>query len=127
MVAVQRDYKDRGVGFVAVNPNDDRDYPEDSYQNMVKRAREKGFNFPYLRDESQSLAKSLSAVCTPEVFVFDKDRKLVYHGRIDDSRDPAKVKTHDLRNALDAITAGNKPPVAETRPFGCSVKWRRGE
>jgi thiol-disulfide isomerase/thioredoxin len=124
MIAIQRDYKDRGVGFVAVNSNYDRDYPEDSYENMVKRAKEKGFNFPYIRDETQSLAKALSAVCTPEVFVFNRERKLVYHGRIDDNRDSAIVTTHDLRNALDAITAGKKPAVTETRPFGCSVKWR---
>jgi len=124
MIAIQRDYKDRGVGFVAVNSNYDRDYPEDSYENMVKRAKEKRFNFPYIRDETQSLAKALSAVCTPEVFVFDRQRKLVYHGRIDDNKDPTKVTTHDLRNALGAITGGKKPAVAETRPFGCSVKWR---
>ena len=111
--------------MVAVNSNDDKDYPEDSYENMIKRAEEKGFNFAYIRDEDQSLARALSAVCTPEIFVFDKERRLVYHGRIDDSRDPAKVTTHDLRNTLDAVTAGNNPSVAETRPLGCSVKWRR--
>jgi len=125
MIAMQRDYMDRGVGFVAVNSNYDKDYPEDSYENMVNRAKEKEFNFPYVRDEDQSLARALSAVCTPETFVFDKVRKLVYHGRIDDNRDSSKVTTHDLRNALNAVTAGKAPPVAETRPFGCSIKWRR--
>lgn len=125
MIAIQRDYLDRGVSFVAVNSNYDKDYPEDSYESMVKRAKEKGFNFPYIRDEDQSLARALSAICTPETFVFDKERKLVYHGRIDDNRDPSKVTTHDLKSALDAITAGKKPAVAETRPFGCSIKWRR--
>jgi peroxiredoxin len=125
MITIQHDFMDRGVGFVAVNSNYDKDYPDDSYENMVKRAREKGFNFPYIRDEDQTLARALSAVCTPETFIFDKERKLVYHGRIDDNKDQSKVTTHDLRNALDAITAGTKPLVAETRPFGCSVKWRR--
>ena len=124
MIAIQRDYKDRGVGFVAINSNYDKDYPEDSYENMIKRANEKRFNFPYLRDETQSLAKALSAVCTPEIFVFNKERKLVYHGRIDDNRDPTKVTKHDLRNALDAITTGKTPAAVETRPFGCSIKWR---
>ncbi len=124
MISIQRDYENRGVRLVAVNSNDDKDYPEDNYESMIKRSRMKGFNFPYLRDEDQSLAKALSAVCTPEIFAFDKDRKLAYHGRIDDNRDPARVSTHDLRNALDAIVAGKKPPVSETRPFGCSVKWR---
>jgi peroxiredoxin len=125
MVAIQRDYQQHGVRLVAVNSNDDTDYPEDSYENMVKRAEEKGFNFPYIRDPDQSLARALSAICTPEIFVFDKERRLVYHGRIDDNRDPANVTTHDLRNALDTVAVGKKPPVAETRPFGCSVKWRR--
>lgn len=125
MIAIQRDYKQRGVGLVAVNSNDDKDYPEDSYENMIKRAKEKGFNFPYIRDKDQSLARALSAVCTPEIFVFDRERRLVYHGRIDDNRDPSMATTHDLRNALDAVSAGKKPPAAETRPFGCSVKWRR--
>lgn len=124
IIAIQRDYKHRGVGFVAINSNYDKDYPEDNYENMIKRANEKHFNFPYLRDETQSLAKALSAVCTPEIFVSNKDRKLVYHGRVDDNRDPTKVTRHDLRNALDAITAGKTPTAAETRPFGCSVKWR---
>jgi len=126
MIAIQRDYKDRGVRFVAINSNDDKDYPEDSYESMIKRAKEKGFNFPYIRDEDQSLAKALSAVCTPEIFLFDKDRRLSYHGRIDDNRDPARVTMHDLRNALEAVTSGRRPPIAETRPFGCSVKWRQG-
>jgi Redoxin len=124
MIAIPRDYMDRGVGFVAVNSNYDKDYPEDNYENMIKRAKEKRFNFPYIRDEDQSLARALSAVCTPETFVFDKARQLVYHGRIDDNKESSKVTTHDLRNALDDITAGKKPSVAETRPFGCSIKWR---
>lgn len=125
MISIQHDYKDRGVRLVAVNSNDDKDYPDDNYENMIKRSREKGFSFPYLRDEDQSLARALSAICTPEVFVFDKDRRLSYHGRIDDNRDPEKVTTHDLRNALDAIAVGEKPLIAETRPLGCSVKWRQ--
>ena len=125
MIAIQRDFMDRGVGLVAVNSNYDKDYPDDNYENMVKRAREKGFNFPYIRDEDQTLARALSAVCTPETFIFGRERRLVYHGRIDDNKDQSKVTTHDLRNALDAITAGTKPLVAETRQFGCSVKWRR--
>jgi peroxiredoxin len=124
MVGIQNDYMDRGVRLVAVNPNYDSDYPEDSYENMIERAKGKGFNFPYIRDEDQSLAKALSAVCTPEIFVFDKARRLAYHGRIDDNRDASKVTSHDLRNALDAIIVGKNPPITETRPFGCSIKWR---
>ena len=90
---------------------------------MVKRAKEKGFNFPYVRDASQEAAEAYGAVCTPHVFAFDKERKLRYRGRIDDSRDPSGVKSPDLRNALDDMLAGRAVKVADTRPFGCSIKW----
>jgi peroxiredoxin len=123
MVAIQRDYASRGVQLVAVNSNDERAYPEDSLAQMVVRAREKGFNFPYLRDQDQTAVDHYGAVCTPHVFVFDAERKLRYRGRIDDSRDPLKVKSHDLRNALDDLTAGREVRVSDTRPFGCSIKW----
>ena len=124
MVQVQKDYSPKGVTLVAINSNDDSGYPEDSYPNMIKRAREQGFNFPYLRDETQEIAKKYGAICTPHVFAFDQQRRLQYKGRIDDNRNPESVKTKDLRNALDAILAGHKPSVQETRPFGCSVKWK---
>ena len=123
MVAIQRDYASKGVQLVAINANDDKAYPEDSYPEMVKRAKKKGFNFPYLRDPDQKAAESYAAVCTPHVFAFDKERKLRYMGRIDDSRDPSAVKSNDLRNALDDMVAGQAVRVAETRPFGCSIKW----
>jgi len=123
MIAIQRDYAAKGVQLVAINSNDDKTYPEDGYPQMVKRAKEKGFNFPYIRDPDQKAAEDYGAVCTPHVFAFDKDRKLRYRGRIDDSRDPAQVKSHDLRNALDDMAAGKTPKVADTRPFGCSIKW----
>jgi hypothetical protein len=109
---------------VAINPNDEVKYPEDSFEEMVKRAKAKAYVFPYLRDETQDVAKEYNAITTPQIYVFDKQRKLRYHGRVDDSRDPAQVTSQDLRNALDAILAGKSPPVEQTRPFGCSVKWR---
>jgi peroxiredoxin len=124
MVQLQKDYSTKGVLLVAINSNDDVGYPEDSYPNMIKRAADKGFNFPYLRDESQEIAKEYGAICTPHVFAFDQQRHLQYKGRIDDNRNPVLVKTRDLRDALDAILAGRKPEVQETRPFGCSVKWK---
>lgn len=124
MVQLQKDYSERGVTLVAINSNDDSGYPEDSYPNMIKRAKERGFNFPYLRDDTQDIAKKYGAICTPHVFAFDQQRRLQYKGRIDDNRNPESVKTKDLRNALDAILAGHKPSVQETRPFGCSVKWK---
>jgi len=123
MVRLQRDYSGRGVQLVAINSNDDRSYPEDSFPEMVKRARAKGFNFPYLRDESQEVAEAYGAVCTPHTFAFDAGRRLRYRGRIDDSRDPAGVSTHDLRNALDALIEGRPLEVADTKPFGCGIKW----
>jgi len=123
IVSIQRDYASRGVRLVAINSNDDRSYPEDSYPEMVKRAKERGFNFPYLRDEEQFVAEEYGAVCTPHVFAFDKARLLRYRGRIDDSRDPSRVSSHDLRNALDDLLAGRDVRVPDTRPFGCSIKW----
>ena len=124
MVQLQKDYSAKGVTLVAINSNDDSDYPEDSYPNMIKRAKEQGFNFPYLRDETQEVARKYGAICTPHVFAFDQQRRLQYKGRIDDNRNSESVKTKDLRNALDTILAGHKPAVQETRPFGCSVKWK---
>ena len=123
MVAMQRDYAGKGAQLVAINANDDKAYPEDAYPEMVKRAKQKGFNFPYLRDPDQKAAEAYGAVCTPHVFAFDKDRRLRYRGRIDDSRDPKQVKSPDLRNALDDMLAGRNPKVSDTRPFGCSIKW----
>ena len=123
MVSIQRDYAAKGVQFVAINSNDDKAYPEDSFPEMVKRAREKGFNFPYLRDESQKVVEAYGGVCTPHVFAFDRSRKLRYRGRIDDSKEESKVTTRDLRNALDDLVAGRAVRVPDTRPFGCSIKW----
>jgi len=123
MVAIQREYGAEGVQLVAINSNDESSYPEDSFPEMVKRAKEKGFNFPYLRDQSQSVVDAYGAVCTPHVFAFDKERRLRYRGRIDDSRDPKAVTVNDLRNALDDLLASREVKVPETRPFGCSIKW----
>lgn len=123
MVAIQRDYEARGVQLVAINSNDVDANPDDSFPKMVERARTRGFNFPYLRDETQKVVESYGGVCTPHVFAFDSARVLRYRGRIDDSRDAEKVTSHDLRNALDDLLAGRDVRVPDTRPFGCSIKW----
>ena len=123
MISIQRDYAGKGVQSVAINSNDDKQYPEDSFPEMVKRSREKGFNFPYLRDESQKVVEDYGGVCTPHVFAFDANRRLRYRGRIDDSKEESKVTTHDLRNALDDLAMGREVRVPDTRPFGCSIKW----
>lgn len=124
MVKLQHDYSQRGVTLVAINSNDDHNYPEDSFEKMIERSKEKGFNFPYLRDETQEIARKYGAICTPHVFAFDGQRTLKYKGRIDDNRNAIQVKSNDLRNALDSILTGQTPTVQETRPFGCSIKWK---
>ena len=124
-VEFQRDYGDKGVILIAINPNDDKKYPEDSFENMKIRARERGFNFPYLRDETQEVARAYGAERTPEVFVLDEKRILRYHGRIDDNvYEPDKVRHKYLRDAVDAILEGREVPIKETEPVGCTIKWK---
>jgi peroxiredoxin len=124
MIEIQRDYHDSGVRVVAISSNDAEHYPEDSFEEMKARAQRQGFNFDYLYDEDQSIARALGSSRTPEVFLFDHDRRLVYHGAIDDSRDERAVTQHYLRDALDALLAGEQAPVTETPPVGCTVKWK---
>lgn len=125
MIAIQKDYQERGVALVAINPNDETRYPADSLGNMVKRAQAAGFNFPYLRDGTQRVARAYGATRTPEVFVLDGDRRLAYHGRIDDNEhEPSLVASHDLRRALDELLDGRPVSVPETTPVGCTVKWK---
>ena len=123
IISIQKDYAGKGVQFVAINSNDDKSYPEDNFPEMVKRATEKGFNFPYLRDASQEVGEAYGGVCTPHAFAFDVGRRLRYRGRIDDSKEESKVTVHDLRNALDDLVAGREVRVPDTKPFGCSIKW----
>jgi hypothetical protein len=91
---------------------------------MVEHAREADYTFDYLHDESQAVARALGSERTPEAFVFDADRALVYHGAVDDNRDEVAVTTHFLRDAIEAALAGDRPPLADTPPVGCTVKWR---
>jgi peroxiredoxin len=122
--AIARDYAERGVRVVAINSNDAANYPEDSFEEMQKRASAQGFAFDYLYDEPQAVARELAAERTPEVFLFDRDRRLLYHGAIDDSRDEEGVSQRYLRNALDAVLSGQEPAVSETPAVGCTVKWK---
>jgi peroxiredoxin len=125
MVALQADYAPKGVTLVAINPNDEAAYPEDSFEKMVQRAKDKGFAFPYLRDESQQTARAYGAERTPEAFLLGPDRTLLYHGRIDDNaKNPAAVTSRDLRRALDEVLAGKPVSVPDTPPVGCTVKWK---
>lgn len=124
MNALQREYRPRGFALVAINSNDAERSPGDSFEAMEARAREQGFSFDYLYDESQEIGRTLGAERTPEVFLFDGDRRLVYHGAIDDSRNADAVTQHYLRDAVEAVLAGGSPPVDDTMPVGCTVKWR---
>jgi len=122
---IQQDYRGKAVSVMAINSNDDVNYPEDSFENMKKRAAEQNFNFLYLRDEDQSIAKAFDATHTPEIFLFNEERKLVYHGKIDDNwQDPDKVVNHYLRNALDEMLEGKEISVHETYSIGCTIKWK---
>ncbi|HET9323781.1 MAG TPA: thioredoxin family protein [Gaiellaceae bacterium] len=124
MNALQEEYGDRGFRLVAINSNDAENYPADSFEAMEARAREQGFNFDYLYDEDQSVARQYGPERTPEVFLFDRDRRLVYHGAIDDSREESEVGERYLRDAIEALLADRDPPVTETRAVGCTVKWK---
>lgn len=125
MVRFHADYAPRGVAMAAINSNETENHPGDSLEHMVERAKEKGFRFPYLRDETQEVAVAYGALRTPHYYVFDQDRKLRYTGRMDDNpRTPGMQRTHELRNAVDALLAGKKPPVEVTNPIGCNVKWK---
>ncbi len=124
MIRLSRDYKAKGVSMIAINSNEDKGHPDDSFEKMKVRAKDKGFPFPYVRDEKQSAALVYGALRTPHFYLFDAERKLRYTGRMDDNPyDAAKVMTHDLKNALDAVLAGKKPAVELTNPIGCNVKW----
>ena len=124
LIAIANDFANKGVCVVAINSNDVSRYPEDSFEAMKARAKERGFSFDYLFDEGQSLARALGAESTPEVFLFDAERKLRYHGAVDNSRDENAVTRSYLREAIDALMAGEDPPVTETDAPGFSVNGR---
>ena len=123
---LQTDYAAKGVSIVAINSNEDTGYPEDSFENMKMRASEQKFNFLYLRDEDQSVARAYDARHTPEIFLYDKKKKLAFHGKIDDNwQEPDRVQNHYLRNALDELLAGKEISVPETFTIGCTIKWKK--
>jgi peroxiredoxin len=125
MIAIQRDYAEKGVQLVAICSNDAINYPEDGFDNMKRNAAAKGYNFPYLHDESQEVARAFGAEKTPHLLVFGPDRRLAYEGRIDDNHeDPSAVKRRYLREALDAILAGKPVAEPETFAIGCTIKWK---
>ncbi len=119
-----RQYQPRGVAYVAINSNSANTYADDSFEHMKQRAQERGFDFPYLRDESQDVAVAYGALRTPHFYVFDENRKLRYTGRMDDNpRNPGSETTHELRDAVDALLKNREIEVPLTNPIGCNVKW----
>ncbi|MFN8543802.1 MAG: thioredoxin family protein [Candidatus Binatia bacterium] len=126
IIALAQEYEGRGVQLVGICSNDPSDYPDDAPGQLLRRWREKRYGFPYLVDESQDVARAFAAVCTPDVYVFDRDRKLAYHGRIDDNwKEPQKVTRRELAAALDALLAGKRPVAEQIPSMGCSIKWRK--
>jgi peroxiredoxin len=124
LIAVARDYADKGVAFAGINANDPAKYAADDWGGMVRLAKERGLPFPYLHDETQEVAHAYAAERTPEIFVFDADLKLRYHGAPDDNYEEDQAQVPYLRNALDAVLAGQDPPISETPPVGCTIKWK---
>ena len=128
--AIQADYADADV--VAINSNNSIEeqaggnefYPTDSFEHMNARSAREEFNYPYLRDESQEVAKAYGAQCTPHAFVFDEHRELVYQGALDDEREGENVTERDVREAIDAVLAGEDYPTETVSPMGCSTKWK---
>ena len=128
VLAFYRDFIPRGMAMVAINANETAGHPMDSFDHMIQHAKDKKLPFPYLRDENQNIARAYGALRTPHFYVFDSQRKLGYTGRMDDNpREVAKATTHELRDAMEAILAGRKPPVDMTNPIGCNVKWKGQE
>ena len=127
-VALMRHYQQKGLGVVAINSNDVTSYPEDRPEHMAELAKTLGFTFPYLFDETQAVAKAFKAICTPEFYLFDRQRKLYYRGRFDDStpKNNVPVTGQDLKAALDALLQDSPPPEQQWPSIGCNIKWRPG-
>jgi peroxiredoxin len=121
LVALQKDYKKRGVQVVAICSNPDE---ADQLDKLKERAEAKKFNFSYVRDDDQKIGKAYGAAVTPHVFLLDKERKIAYMGAIDDNQNAEKVSKHYLRDAIDAMLSGKAPETAETRQFGCGIKYK---
>jgi peroxiredoxin len=123
-----RDYPPRGVAMVGINSNDADKYPADNPAQMVAEVKSAGYTFPYLFDETQAVAKAYRAACTPDIFLFDAQQKLVYRGQFDASRpgNGQPVTGHDVRAALDALLSGKSVSAQQTPSIGCNIKWKPG-
>jgi peroxiredoxin len=123
-----RDFAESDLAIVAISSNDPAEYPEDAPESLAEEAREAGYAFPYLFDETQEVARAYTAACTPDFFLFDTDRALVYRGQLDDSRpsNGLPVTGEDLRAAIDAVLSGTPVEQDQRASIGCGIKWRAG-
>ncbi len=128
LAQLAQDYQARGVAIVGINSNDVANYPADSPEQMVTEAEQRGYAFPYLYDETQEVAHAYRAACTPDFFLFDANKQLVYRGQMDSSRPDSGIPVtgEDLRAALDAVLAGEKPAEDQRVSIGCNIKWKPG-
>lgn len=138
LIKLADEYQQEGISFVAINPNDESQYPEDSFEVMKQKVHEWGINFPYLRDKSQETARDYKAQCTPDIYVFNFKRELYYHGRLNDAWPPVqkvsgvwqqnsqKVKKEELKEALKRLLESKDPPKDQFPSLGCSIKWMAG-
>lgn len=125
IIQLRREYESQSVQLVGICPNDPDFVPEDSFENLKRRWEAKNYDFPYLHDREQTVAKGFGAVCTPEYFVYDSDRKLAYHGRLDDNwKEPHNVSRRELKEAVDLLLAGKSVDFKQIPSMGCSIKWR---
>src|SRR5579864_40454 len=123
LISLQETWRQHGVRVIAINSNNSFLSPPDTFTEMAQRATDRNFNFLYLKDDVRTVAKSFAAICTPHAFVLDANRRVVYSGRIDDSRVGDKITSRDLENALADLVAGRPLAVSRTDPFGCSIVW----
>src|SRR5437899_1349203 len=128
LAQLAKDYSSKGVAMVGISSNDVENYPADSPAKMAEEAKAAGYIFPYLYDESQEVAKAYRAACTPDLYLFDGEQRLVYRGQLDDSRpgNNVPVSGKDLRTALDALLAGKPGPGNQKASIGCNIKWKPG-
>ena len=126
LVGLAKEYQSKGVAFVAISSNDVVNYPQDGPDKMKIHAKDVGYTFPYLYDESQDVAKAYEAACTPDFYVFNKDLELIYRGQMDDSRPGSEIPVTgvDLREALDAVLSGQSAPSMQKPSMGCGIKWK---
>ena len=128
LAAIGDEYQARGVGVVGISSNDAQTYPQDGPAAMAAEALAAGYKFPYLHDDSQAVAKAYRAACTPDIYLFDREFRLVYRGQIDETRPKSGLTAHgrDLRAALDAVLAGSPVPEPQVPSIGCGIKWKVG-